>query len=144
LKPENILLNENGAAKITDFGLARREIPDSSSTATLTWEQNAAGGASGTPAYMAPELIEGSRSSTASDVFALGAVLYEMFTGRKVIEGTSVLEVFQNIRTLDADRVAEDVPAAQREIVRQALQAVPRLRPTMAQIAEELSGNVRS
>jgi len=143
LKPENILISDSGAAKITDFGLARRESPDSAVDKTLTWEQNAATGASGTPAYMAPELLEGERSSAASDVFALGAVLCEMFTGKKAIEGTSVLEVFQNIRSLDADRATAGIPAAQREVIRKALQAVPGDRPSMAQIAESLAASMQ-
>jgi serine/threonine-protein kinase len=140
LKPGNILLSDGGAVKVSDFGLARREATDAAASATLTWEQTASGGASGTPAYMAPELIEGSRSSAASDVFALGAVLYEMLTGKKAIVGSSLLEVFQNIRNLDPQRLSAEVPESLREIVHGMLQVDPAGRPTMAQVASALKG----
>src|SRR5438552_9278553 len=72
LKPANIMLDGRGRAKITDFGLAVGVEDDK-------------GGAevSGTPAYMAPEQLAGRGASVQSDIYALGLVLYEVFTGRK-------------------------------------------------------------
>jgi serine/threonine protein kinase len=70
LKPENIMIDGRGRVRITDFGLAsfQREL-----------EERAL---AGTPAYTAPELFAGAQASTRSDLYALGAVLYELFTGR--------------------------------------------------------------
>jgi serine/threonine-protein kinase len=78
LKPENVMVLPDGRVKLLDFGLARRLDAQA-----LTEE----GMAIGTAAYMAPEQLEGQRTGTAADLWALGVVLYEMLTGRKPFGG---------------------------------------------------------
>ena len=93
MKPSNILIDKEGKAYVTDFGLAKRLEGDS----TLT----RSGAILGTPSYMAPEQAAGSRGqlSPATDVYSLGAVLYQMLTGRPPFQSASpvdtVLEVLE-------------------------------------------------
>jgi tetratricopeptide (TPR) repeat protein len=98
LKPANILLGHDGTPKITDFGLAKRLEGDSSHTRT--------GSILGTPSYMAPEQAFGHSKEVgpAADIYALGAILYELLTGRPPFQGTTLLETVQMVRT------AEPVP----------------------------------
>ena len=83
LKPANIMLDEHGEVRITDFGIAalateldRREM-------------------SGTPAYMSPEQLEGHELSAKSDIYSLGLVLYEIFTGKRAFEAASLQDLIQ-------------------------------------------------
>src|SRR2546423_4125484 len=78
LKPANIMLDGSGRIRITDFGLAG-----------ATGESIRAG----TPAYMAPEQLAGSEVTPRSDIYSLGLVLYELFTGRRALEGRNVAEL---------------------------------------------------
>jgi serine/threonine-protein kinase len=72
LKPANVMIDGRGRARITDFGLAREALAVPGRAA-----------AEGTPAYMAPEQLAGEEASQRSDIYALGLVLYELFTGRR-------------------------------------------------------------
>src|SRR5207248_4371461 len=79
LKPQNIMLNKRGEVLIMDFGLAA--IADQLSGAEVR---------NGTPAYMAPEQLKGESVTARSDIYALGLVLYELFTGRQPYEAKTL------------------------------------------------------
>ena len=83
LKPDNVMVDEAGNVKLMDFGIAR----SAEGNATLT------GQAIGTPAYMAPEQVEGKPVDARTDLYALGLILYEMFTGTQAFRGDTPLAV---------------------------------------------------
>jgi len=96
LKPANIMLTKSGA-RLMDFGLAKPSVPaletGASSLKTMSSPLTAEGSVVGTFQYMSPEQIEGKEVDGRSDLFSLGAVLYEMVTGRRAFEGKSQLSV---------------------------------------------------
>src|SRR5437667_9074648 len=88
IKPGNILLDQNGEPHLTDFGLAR--LVETESTVTRTME------VLGTPSYMAPEQAVGSNASgCATDVYGLGAVLYQLLTGHPPFAGGTTYETIR-------------------------------------------------
>jgi beta-lactam-binding protein with PASTA domain len=97
VKPENVLLADDGRVKVADFGLARAVSAETQHTAT-------GGVLIGTVSYLAPELVVDGRADARSDVYAAGVLLYEMLTGRKPHEGESPIQVAYK-------HVHEDVPA---------------------------------
>jgi serine/threonine protein kinase len=92
LKPSNILLTAEGEPRVADFGLAR--FPDAPDDPQLTLSTSLLG----SPAYMAPELATGQPATIASDIYALGAVLYELLTGRPPHLGSSPQEILSHVR----------------------------------------------
>jgi len=100
LKPSNVLIDADGRPHVTDFGLARRI--EAGATLTQT------GDIVGTPAYMPPEQASGesARVGPAGDVYALGAVLYQLITGRPPFQGETPLDTLIRVRTEDPLRPA--------------------------------------
>jgi protein kinase-like protein len=133
LKPSNVMIDGRGRVRITDFGLA-----------IVSGAGAADGETSGTPAYMAPEQLEGKSATVQSDLYALGLVLYEISTGRRVFDGAS-FEEFRRKHAQETPKVPSRFvagfdPAVERAILK-CLEKDPRLRPSSAiQVASALPG----
>jgi Flp pilus assembly protein TadD/tRNA A-37 threonylcarbamoyl transferase component Bud32 len=137
LKPSNVLLDGAGRPVLADFGLAVQE-----GSATLT----ASGDVLGTPNYMSPEQARGERADPRTDVWGVGAVLYELLTLQPPHGGEETLEVLERIRrrpVAPVRRVNPAVPRALARIVHRALAWRPARRyATAAELAEDLDAFV--
>jgi len=136
LKPSNVFLTAHGV-KLLDFGLARPELDGARQAVTAITQS---GMLVGTPRYMAPELVTGENVDARSDLFAAGAILFEMLAGRPAFEGRTIAEVVHAI-------VYEQPPAlggspavaAIDRVIRRALAKRPADRvPSAAAMADEL------
>jgi Protein kinase domain len=133
LKPANVMLDSRGQALLTDFGLAG-----------LAGQIEGAEVRNGTPAYMAPEQLAGEEVTIRSDLYSLGLVLYEIFTGKLPFESTTIAGLMQAQResapVSPTTLVRELDPAVERVILR-CLQAKPSARPQSAMaVAAALPG----
>ena len=132
LKPSNIVLTHDGVVKILDFGLARiRDVEQelaSAAAPTCAPPQSWAGAMAGTPAYMAPEQLVGKPASPLSDIYSLGATLFELLTGRKPFEATTTRDMIYQILARPTPLVSAvngSVPAIVDAIVAKAMAKEP-------------------
>ncbi|HKI36493.1 MAG TPA: serine/threonine-protein kinase [Gemmataceae bacterium] len=140
LKPANILLDKDGQPHVTDFGLAKRLAGDAGSTQS--------GAIVGTPSYMPPEQARAEKLlTTAADVYALGAILYELLTGRPPFRAATPLDTLLQVRDQDPAPPVALNPKADTDLAAVALKCLekdPNHRyPSAAALADELEGWLR-
>ncbi len=132
LKPANVMIDGRGRARITDFGLAAAVEEGASEGEVL-----------GTPTYMAPEQLRGKAASVRSDVYALGLVLYELWTGQRAYPAATLAEL-RNLKDglpRPPSDVAHDLDPAIERLILRCLERDPQLRPASAlQAAAALPG----
>jgi serine/threonine-protein kinase len=124
LKPQNIMINKRGEVVIMDFGLA-----------AIASELNGAEARYGTPAYMSPEQLKGTGVTAKSDVYALGLVLYELFTGKRPFEASSVqqmIDMQEAAQITNMTTTVADIDPAVDKVIRRCLDPDPTKRPASA------------
>jgi serine/threonine-protein kinase len=123
LKPANVMIDGRGRVKITDFGLAG-----------LAGELHGVEIRAGTPAYMAPEQLAGKEITQRSDIYALGLVLYELFTGKPAAEGSTPAEIVRRRETppTSPSSIVEGVEPAVERVILRCLEKQPAGRPGSA------------
>lgn len=137
MKPGNVLLAEDGSPKVADFGLAKAWEADSYLTST--------GSIVGTPSYMAPEQAEGGGSEVnpAVDIYGLGAILFELLTGRPPFRGATLLETLEQVRWADPIRPSRLVPGLPRDIETICLKCLRKRPRDRYACAEDLGEDLR-
>ncbi len=130
LKPENVMITRDDRVKILDFGLAK-PVDAMDPAATRGASATQAGTVLGTMGYMAPEQVRGLAVDPRADLFAFGAVLYEMLSGRRAFAGATAADTMSAILTgdpPDLDSAALEIPPGLDRVVRRCLEKAPELR----------------
>ena len=124
LKPENILLNRKGHVKLADFGLAKEGIIGANSTKSFC----------GSPAYLAPEVVNQHGAGKPADIYGLGAILYEMLTGEPPFYSDNARELMMNIKSSTKLPFPAHVSEEAKDFIRAVLNKEPSKRPTIPMI----------
>src|SRR5205085_11070259 len=137
IKPPNIMRTDQGAIKLTDFGIAK---------VFASQHLTSTGGVVGTAEFLSPEQAAGKPVSKRSDLYSLGVVLYTLLTGKTPFEGTSFLDLLHKHRFAQFDRpqkLVPDIPYELDEVVCVLLEKDPSNRPADAQVLQRILESIR-
>src|SRR5262249_11785570 len=137
LKPANVLLVDAETPKIVDFGLAKTLAADTNLTESGVFV--------GTPSYAAPEQVEGSSKAVgpAADIYALGAIFYQMLTGRPPFQAATVLRTLEQVKAADPVPPSRLQPGLPRDAETIALKCLEKDPHRRYRSAEELGEDLR-
>ena len=142
IKPDNIMVRDDGYLKMLDFGLARLLPTTSSDPEAMTLaQQTTPGTVMGTLAYMSPEQATGQTAGSASDVFALGIVLYELATGRHPFKSETMIGYLHAITSQVPKSIASvksQLPVALDDLILRMLEKDANSRPTATEVVQAL------
>jgi serine/threonine protein kinase len=148
IKPSNVIINERGVAKVLDFGLAKQfdedEVTADPDAQTLLATRTRSGVVVGTPLYLSPEQAMGAPVDPRSDIFALGALLYECISGRPAFSGGSVIEIGAQVIHVDPPPPSRYNPRVPPELDRITMKALAKRQEARYQSAQEMLKDLRA
>lgn len=141
IKPENVMIRPDGYVKILDFGLAKLAAAESGESFAEAFAQQIETGTGvviGTVGYMSPEQARGQEVDARSDIFNLGALIYEMLAGQKPFKGETPSDTFAAILKTDPPSLSQVAPEAPAELVRIVNKALRKDREERFQVVKDL------
>ena len=145
IKPENIMLRPDGYVKVLDFGLAKlTDRTSSPDEPTLALVKTATGVIMGTTPFMSPEQTRGLKTDARTDIWSLGAVLYEMVTGKAAFCGATPSDVVASVLEREPPAISEVIDSAPLELQRIIKKALRKNRDERYQSAKELQSDLKA